>query len=177
MFGRYSLDAPGLILANQGETLADYLARVPEPTFMPDAHNVIPVLDGDWFADDITERFRKFLRLTFGEAKFPGKPALHRGRAGQGHPQVLHPRFLQRPREALQEAPDLLDVRQPQGQLQALIYMHRYRPDTVERGAERLPARVATVKQIAELEEWEREVVFPLRGRCSGRRDQAGDRE
>ncbi|MFN3983766.1 MAG: class I SAM-dependent DNA methyltransferase, partial [Caldilinea sp.] len=40
MFGRYSLDAPGLILANQGETLADYLARVPNPTFLPDADNV-----------------------------------------------------------------------------------------------------------------------------------------
>ena len=32
MFGRYSLDAPGLILANQGETLEDYLANVPNPT-------------------------------------------------------------------------------------------------------------------------------------------------
>jgi len=32
MFGRYSLDAPGLILANQGEGPADYRARVPEPT-------------------------------------------------------------------------------------------------------------------------------------------------
>jgi type II restriction/modification system DNA methylase subunit YeeA len=70
MFGRYSLDAPGLILANQGETLADYLARVPEPQFMPDEDNVIPVLDADWFADDITERFRLFLRVTLGEAHF-----------------------------------------------------------------------------------------------------------
>ncbi|WP_083444945.1 BREX-1 system adenine-specific DNA-methyltransferase PglX, partial [Pseudorhodobacter aquimaris] len=58
MFGRYSLDAPGLILANQGETLADYLSRVPNPSFMPDKDNVIPVLDADWFADDITDRFR-----------------------------------------------------------------------------------------------------------------------
>ncbi|WP_231558885.1 BREX-1 system adenine-specific DNA-methyltransferase PglX [Paracoccus sp. PAMC 22219] len=70
MFGRYSLDAPGLILANQGETLANYLARVPDPTFMPDKDNVIPVLDADWFADDITDRFRQFLRVTFGEDTF-----------------------------------------------------------------------------------------------------------
>ena len=56
MFGRYSLDEPGLILANQGETLADYLARIPEPTFMPDDDNVIPMIDfdGDLFEDDIT---------------------------------------------------------------------------------------------------------------------------
>jgi len=70
MFGRYSLDEPGLILANQGERLEDYLARIPEPRFMPDADNVIPMLDGDWFNDDVTERFRKFLRVTFGEEHF-----------------------------------------------------------------------------------------------------------
>ena len=32
MFGRYSLDEPGLILADQGATVQDYLAKVPEPT-------------------------------------------------------------------------------------------------------------------------------------------------
>ena len=31
MFGRYSLDKPGLILANAGETLNDYLAPGPKP--------------------------------------------------------------------------------------------------------------------------------------------------
>jgi type II restriction/modification system DNA methylase subunit YeeA len=25
------------------------------------------MLDGDWFPNDITERFKKFLRITFGE--------------------------------------------------------------------------------------------------------------
>ena len=29
MFGRYSLDEPGLILADQGATVQDYLAKVP----------------------------------------------------------------------------------------------------------------------------------------------------
>ena len=70
MFGRYSLDAPGLILANQGERLKDYLAHIPKPSFVPDKDNVIPVLDGAWFPDDITERFRLFLRITFGETYF-----------------------------------------------------------------------------------------------------------
>ena len=70
MLGRYSLDKPGLILANQGETLADYLAQVPQPSFAPDEDNVIPMLDGDWFADDITLRFRQFLRVAFGEAHY-----------------------------------------------------------------------------------------------------------
>ena len=70
MFGRYALDKPGLILANQGETIDDYLKRVPEPSFPADDDNVIPMLDGDWFTDDISERFRKFLRVAFGDEHY-----------------------------------------------------------------------------------------------------------
>ena len=70
MFGRYSLDEPGLILADQGATLQDYLAKVPSPTFTPDEDNVIPIVDGDWFEDDIVARFRQFLRAAFGEQHF-----------------------------------------------------------------------------------------------------------
>lgn len=51
MLGRYSLDKPGLILANQSETLADYLAQVPQPRFPADDDNVIPLLDSDWFPE------------------------------------------------------------------------------------------------------------------------------
>ena len=36
----------------------------------PDEDNIIPMLDEDWFPDDITERFRKFLRVTFGDEHF-----------------------------------------------------------------------------------------------------------
>ena len=32
MLGRYSLDKPGLILANQGETADDYRQQIPKPT-------------------------------------------------------------------------------------------------------------------------------------------------
>ena len=70
MFGRYSLDKPGLILANQGDTLETYLAQIPEPTFLPDDDNVIPLLDEGWFEDDITERFKHFLRVTFGDEHY-----------------------------------------------------------------------------------------------------------
>ena len=70
IFGRYALDKPGLILANQGETVDDYLKQIPEPSFPADDDNVIPMLDGDWFTDDITERFREFLRIAFGEEHY-----------------------------------------------------------------------------------------------------------
>jgi type II restriction/modification system DNA methylase subunit YeeA len=67
MFGRYSLDHPGLVLANQGEKIRDYLEQVPEPSFMPDADNIIPILEDEYFEDDIVGRFKEFLKVTFGE--------------------------------------------------------------------------------------------------------------
>lgn len=67
MFGRYSLDRPGLILASQGETLADYHVQIPNPSFEPDSDNVIPVTEDEWFEDDIVARFRRFLSVTLGE--------------------------------------------------------------------------------------------------------------
>ena len=74
MFGRYSLDQKGLVLANQGETLEDYLRKVElgeeEVQFLPDDDNIIPILDDEWFEDDIVGRFYEFLKVTFGEENF-----------------------------------------------------------------------------------------------------------
>ncbi len=67
MFGRYSLDKPGLVLANQGEKIGDYLKQVPEPSFMPDADNIIPILEDEYFEDDIVDRFKELLKVTFGK--------------------------------------------------------------------------------------------------------------
>lgn len=66
MFGRYSIDKPGLILASQGETVNDFRERVPVTRFEPDRDNVIPVTEVDCFEDDIVSRFRRFLEVTFG---------------------------------------------------------------------------------------------------------------
>ena len=62
-----------MIIANQGENLKDYLNKVPDPKFMPDDDNVIPVLDLDWFEDDITARFKNFLKITFSNETFEEK--------------------------------------------------------------------------------------------------------
>jgi type II restriction/modification system DNA methylase subunit YeeA len=194
MFGRYSLDAPGLILANQGERLEDYLARVPAPSFEPDADNVIPVLEDDWFADDITERFRQFLCVTFGEERFRENLAFIEAQIGDIRKYFTRG-FYEDHLKRYKKRPIYWMFSSPKGTFQALIYMHRYRPDTVsvllndylrefirKLGAERarlekladnpsatqtqrtraLKDAGAVIKQIAELEEWEREVVFPL---------------
>ncbi|KKG09808.1 BREX-1 system adenine-specific DNA-methyltransferase PglX [Methanosarcina sp. 2.H.A.1B.4] len=66
MFGRYSPKKEGLILANQGEKLADFKEKVPGASFLPDEDNIIPILDDEYYTDDIVNRFKEFLKLTFG---------------------------------------------------------------------------------------------------------------
>jgi len=136
MFGRYSLDKPGLILANQGETLDDYLREVPEPTFAPDADNVIPLLDGDWFADDIAERFRNILRVTFGDEHYEENVQFIEESLGKkGKPQSIRDYFLKDfytdHVKRYKKRPIYWMFSSPKGSFNALIYMHRYRPDTV----------------------------------------------
>ena len=64
MFGRYSLDVEGLVLADAGDTVDDYLAKMPDAThvtFMPDTDNVLPITDDEYFQDDIVARLVDFL--------------------------------------------------------------------------------------------------------------------
>ena len=131
MLGRYSLDAPGLILANRGEGLADYLARIPAPSFAPDANNVIPMLDADWFPDDVTERFRKFLRVTFGEDRFRENLRFIEDSLGKDIRRWFTKDFFDYHVRRYKKRPIYWLFASPKGSFQALIYMHRYRPDTV----------------------------------------------
>jgi len=195
MFGRYSLDAPGLILANQGETLADYLDRIPDPQFMPDEDNVIPVLGGDWFPDDITERFRLFLRTTFGEENFAENLRFIEEALGKDTRKYFLRDFYNDHVKRYKKRPIYWMFSSPKGSFNALIYMHRYRPDTVsvvlndylrefirkleahreqqrrieiDPGAEASSKTKATKeidetsKILAELEAYERDVLYPL---------------
>ena len=131
MFGRYSLDSPGLILANQGDGFAEYIAKVPAPSFEPDKDNVIPVLDGDWFADDITERFRKFLRVTFGEDHFQENLRFIEDALGKGLRKYFTKDFHADHVKRYKKRPIYWMFSSPKGSFNALIYMHRYRGDTV----------------------------------------------
>src|SRR5690606_470017 len=74
IFGRYSLDKEGLILANQGESIADYLQKVAkskdELKLVPDEDNIVPVLEEEWFDDDIVNRVKEFIRAVWGDASY-----------------------------------------------------------------------------------------------------------
>ncbi|MET4027065.1 type II restriction/modification system DNA methylase subunit YeeA [Marinobacter sp. MBR-99] len=195
MFGRYALDKPGLILANQGETIEDYLERVPEPSFPADDDNVIPMLDGDWFTDDITERFREFLRIAFGEEHYDENLRFVEQALGKDIRKYFLKDFYNDHVRRYKKRPIYWLFSSPKGSFNALIYMHRYQPHTVgtvleylrDFKDEKLQARknhleavsisagasqgdkTKALKEIekinkilAELDDYERDVLYPL---------------
>lgn len=132
MSGRYSLNAPGLILADQGATLQDYLVKVPNPVFTPDSDNVIPLVDGDWFEDDIVERFRQFLRAAFGEQHFEENLQFVTKSLGVKHLRDYFVKsFYKDHIKRYKKRPIYWLFSSPKGSFNALIYMHRYTPSTV----------------------------------------------
>jgi len=131
MFGRYSLDKPGLILANQGETIEDYLAQIPSPTFSADDDNVIPILDDAWFSDDVTERFFKFLHVTFGDEHYEENLQFIENAIGKSIRKYFLKDFYKDHVRRYKKRPIYWMFSSPKGSFNVLIYMHRYRSDTV----------------------------------------------
>lgn len=131
MFGRYSLDKPGLILANQGEDIKNYMKKIPEPSFTPDADNVIPIFDQDWFLDDITSRFYEFLKVTFGHDHYDENLKFIIEAIGKDIRKYFLTDFYKDHLKTYKKRPIYWLFSSPKGSFNALIYMHRYRPDTV----------------------------------------------
>lgn len=133
MFGRYSLDREGLILANQGETLKDYLGKVPNPTFKPDEDAIIPVLEDDYFVDDITGRFRDFLKVSFGEEHYNENIAFVEDALGKDIRKYFAKDFYADHIKRYKKRPIYWMFSSPKKSFNALIYMHRYQSDTVSK--------------------------------------------
>lgn len=131
MFGRYSLDQPGLILANQSCTLEDFVAQVPNPSFMPDVDNVLPIIDGDWFEDDIVARFRSFLRVAFGDEHLEENLGFLTESLGvKDIREYFLKSFYSDHVKRYKKRPIYWLFRSPKGSFSALIYLHRYTPST-----------------------------------------------
>lgn len=192
ILGRYSLDQPGLILADQGSTLDDYLRSVPEPTFRPDSDGIIPVTDGEWFEDDIVARFRDFMVAAFGRERLEANvryiedvldKSLRQYFVKDFYPDHCK-RYSNRPIYWMfSSRPD------SQASFRALIYLHRYTPSMLgavlsdylrdyeaklRAEASRLERTGAAADQkqadahrraLTECEDYERDVLYPLASR------------
>lgn len=129
VFGRYSIDKSGLILGNQAETIQDFLNQVASPTFMPDEDNIIPVLDDEWFNDDIVGRLKVFLKAAFGEEYFEENLRYIEETIDRDIRKYLVKDFYNDHVKRYKKRPIYWMFSSPKGHFKSLIYMHRYQPD------------------------------------------------
>ncbi|WP_370005952.1 BREX-1 system adenine-specific DNA-methyltransferase PglX [Methanothermobacter sp. KEPCO 2] len=135
IFGRYSLDEEGLVFAG-GEWDPSRYSK-----FIPDEDNIIPILDTEYFEDDIVGRFIEFVRVTFGEEKLEENLdfiAKALGKRGKTSREIIRNYFMS---DFYKDHVKTYKKRPIYWQFdsgkknafKALIYMHRYEPDLVAR--------------------------------------------
>ena len=134
MFGRYSLDVDGLAYAG-GEWNASKYA-----SFAADKDNIIPICDDEYFEDDIVGLFVEFVKTVYGvDTLDENLKFIADALGGKGQPKdVIRNYFLSDfysdHCKIYQKRPIywLFDSGKKNG-FKALIYMHRYQPDTIAR--------------------------------------------
>lgn len=191
IMGRYSTFTPGLILADSQQTVDDFRANVPNAGFLPDDDAIIPVLDGEWFGDDIVAQFRKWLEVTYGTETLNENVKFIEDALSKDLRKYFVKDFYKDHCTAYQVAgsgkrPIYWMFASPKSNFQALVYMHRYTPSTVgqiltkylREYIEKINAKVSQLEQsdraadnrqadryravVRELTDWERDVIYPL---------------
>ena len=139
MFGRYSLDVEGLAYAGGEWNSSKY------STFIPDADDIIPICDEEYFEDDIVTRFVEFVRVVYGSDTLEDNLSfIANALGGKGAPRdVLRNYFLndffkdhcntyQVTGSGKRPIYWLFDSGKKNG-FKALVYIHRYAPDLIAR--------------------------------------------
>lgn len=133
MFGRYSLDMEGLAYAGGDWDESKY------KTFLPDADGILPITDEEYLEDDIVTRLCSWLKVVYGEdtleenLDFIAKALGGRGNSSR---EIIRNYFLKDffkdHCKIYQKRPIywLFDSGKQNG-FKALIYLHRYTPDTI----------------------------------------------
>ena len=161
MFGRYSIYKDGLLFAGEpyslqafadklndrpGTISADELERayrnegvVVDEMFFPDADNVIPITDEEYLDDDIVSRLCTWLKAVYGADTLEANLdyiAKALGNKGSTSREIIRSYFLKDffkdHCKIYQKRPIywLFDSGKQNG-FKALIYLHRYTPDTI----------------------------------------------
>lgn len=135
MMGRYSLDKNGLILANAGDSLEQYIEivgkQITDLTFESDDDAIIPVLDDEWFEDDIVGRFFAFLKASFGERAFTKNLQYLEQQLGKDIRKYFVKDFYKDHIKRYKKRPIYWMFSSPKGYFRVLVYLHRYTPDTL----------------------------------------------
>ena len=153
MFGRYTIYEDGLFYAGgpwdygiKVERLSEaakangFASWLPNAIFLPDEDNIIPICDDDYFEDDITGRFVKWVSITYGEDTLEENlKFIADALGGKGSPpEVIRSYFINDffadHCKTYQKRPIywLFDSGKKNG-FKALIYLHRYQRDLLAR--------------------------------------------
>ena len=133
MFGRYSLDVPGLVCSDA------FLPHNTYSSFIPDSDNVIPITDEEYLEDDIVSRFCVWLKMAFSDETLEENLdyiAQSLNIRGNSSREIIRNYFLNvfvtDHTKTYQRKPIywLFDSGKENG-FKALIYLHRYSPDTI----------------------------------------------
>lgn len=134
LFGRYSLDVEGLAYAGGEWDSSKY------QTIIPDADNILPICDDDYFEDDLTGKFVDFVRVVYGEDTLEENlKFIADALGGKGSPrEVIRSYFINDffadHCKTYQKRPIywLFDSGKKNG-FKALVYLHRYQRDLLAR--------------------------------------------
>ena len=135
MFGRYSLDHQGLQYAGGEFDLINY------HKFIPDDDNIIPVLDSEYFEDDIVGRFVEFVKTCFGEETLEenldfiaNSLAKNKKPSREKIREYLLKNFFNDHKKTYKKCPIYWQFSSgKQNGFNCLVYMHRYEPSLVAR--------------------------------------------
>lgn len=134
MFGRYSLDVEGLAYAGGEWDAGKYRS------FPADADNIIPICDDEYFEDDIVGRFVEFIRVAYGaetleeNLRFIAVALGGKGSAREVIRKYFRDDFYADHLKIYQKRPIYWQFDSgKKGGFRALVYMHRYAPDTIAR--------------------------------------------
>ena len=135
MFGRYSLDNDGLQFAGGNFDLSNY------SKFKPDDDNIIPVLDTEYFEDDIVGRFVEFVKVCFGEETLEENLDFIAGalnKKGKTSREIIRNYllndFYKDHLQMYKKCPIYWQFDSgKQNAFKCLIYMHRYNPNIIAR--------------------------------------------
>ena len=100
---------------------------------MPDEDGILPVLDREWFEDDIVARIRDFLRATFGEATLEENIRFIEESLGKDLRKYFLTDFYKDHLQTYKKRPIYWLFQSPKKGFNALIYLHRYTRDTANR--------------------------------------------
>ena len=135
IFGRYSLDNEGLQFAGGEFDLNNY------HKFVPDDDNIIPVLDSEYFEDDIVSCFIEFVKTCFGEETLEENldfiaDALAKNKKSSRERirDYLLKNFFNDHKKTYKKCPIYWQFSSgKENGFNCLIYMHRYEPSLVAR--------------------------------------------